>query len=118
MRRYEILHPKPNWAKQLEARQAVRRRRKNAQDKVNGASSSSSFASEASSADDSSTDEPISAQPLAKLLKDMDSLTVDSLQLKSSALIFRPEVIDIQRSKDISGPQRVSQIYLYVRVFH
>ena len=99
-----MLHPKPNWAKQLEARQLSRRRR----NKEQGKDQDGSTSTEESIADDSSSDESISAKPLTKLLKDMDSLTKDPVRHKNSARIFRPEIIDVQRSKDITGPQRVS----------
>jgi U3 small nucleolar RNA-associated protein 18 len=54
-------------------------------------------------------EDDLSAQPLAKLLQDADSLTRRTDSNTASKRKLRPEVIDIQRMKDIttSGPVRL-----------
>jgi U3 small nucleolar RNA-associated protein 18 len=54
-------------------------------------------------------EDDLSAQPLARLLQDADSLTRRAETHGSNKRKLRPEVIDIQRIKDIttSGPVRV-----------
>jgi hypothetical protein len=66
-----------------------------------------SSSEESSSGDEMDVDEDdLSAQPLAKLLQDADSLTRRTETNGSNKRKLRPEVIDIQRMKDItaSGP--------------
>ena len=50
----------------------------------------------------------LSAQPLAKLLQSTGPLTETSVTSTSIRKKLRPEVIDIQRTKDVSGVQPVS----------
>ena len=112
MDRYETLHPKPQWAKELEARQKSKRAKRKARKMdVDGQDNdlSDSSSSTASSDENSTDDNSLSAQPLAKLLREMDGFaSASGLRTKSSSKVFRPEVIDVQRSQDITGPQRVS----------
>ncbi|KAM3066293.1 U3 snoRNP protein [Clarireedia jacksonii] len=85
---FERLNPVPEWA-QSSGRPAKRRRR-----------SSAGSASSTSSGDMDIDDSDISTLPLARLLQDADALTkLSSTTLKRTKL--RPEVIDIQRTKDI-----------------
>lgn len=67
-----------------------------------------SSVSDSSSGDDMDIDDDLSAQPLAKLLQDADSLTRRTDSSTGSRRKLRPEVIDVQRMKDIatSGPVR------------
>jgi U3 small nucleolar RNA-associated protein 18 len=50
-------------------------------------------------------EEVLSAQPLAKLLQDADSLTRSML---AGSVKLRSEVLDIQRTNDVGGSQPVS----------
>ncbi|PQE29299.1 hypothetical protein CJF30_00004367 [Rutstroemia sp. NJR-2017a BBW] len=85
---FERLNPVPEWA-QSSDRPAKRRRR-------SSAGSASSLSSDDMDIDDSD----LSTLPLARLLQDADALTnLSSATLKRTKL--RPEVIDIQRTKDI-----------------
>ncbi|CEI64142.1 hypothetical protein FVEN_g8989 [Fusarium venenatum] len=79
---YLRLNPLPAWARESDGRPTKRRR--------------SSAAS--NSSDDSDADLEVSAQPLEKFLRDVNSLAgVGSSQKKR----LRPEVIDIQRTREI-----------------
>ncbi|OBS26547.1 hypothetical protein FPOA_00490 [Fusarium poae] len=79
---YLRLNPLPAWARESNGRPTKRRR--------------SSAAS--NSSDDSDSDSEVSAQPLEKFLRDVNSLAgVGSTQKKR----LRPEVIDIQRTREI-----------------
>ncbi|KAM0237727.1 hypothetical protein ACHAPO_004379 [Fusarium lateritium] len=79
---YLRLNPLPAWARESDRRLTKRRR--------------SSAAS--NSSDDSDSDSEVSAQPLEKFLRDVNSLAgVGSTQKKR----LRPEVIDIQRTREI-----------------
>lgn len=93
---YERLHPTPTWA----VRAAVQKRRK-----LNGGGKSSSDSEDASDVM-SEDDEELAAQPLAKLLRNTDSLTSSSLDLSRNRKL-RPEIIDMHRLKDISTIQKV-----------
>ncbi|KAI2468067.1 WD40 repeat-like protein [Annulohypoxylon bovei var. microspora] len=86
---YLRLNPLPIWARETEERPAKRRRR------------SSAAANDSDISEDEADDEgdaEASALPLDKFLRDANSLK-ESKALKSRRL--RPEVIDIQRSRDI-----------------
>ncbi|CAF3578793.1 hypothetical protein FGSG_00485 [Fusarium graminearum PH-1] len=79
---YLRLNPLPAWARESDGRPSKRRR--------------SSAAS--NSSDDSDSDSEVSAQPLEKFLRDVNSLAgVGSNQKRR----LRPEVIDIQRTREI-----------------
>jgi U3 small nucleolar RNA-associated protein 18 len=58
-------------------------------------------------------EDDLSAQPLARLLQDADSLTRRTETNGSIKRKLRPEVIDIQRMKDIttSGPVRDPSLF-------
>lgn len=97
---YERLYPAPGWASQ-EQRSKKRRR-------ISEADSSSErddSVDEMSMDDDS---ESLSAQPLARLLQNASPLSLTSTTNASSSAKLRPELIDIQRSKDVGGTQPVS----------
>jgi U3 small nucleolar RNA-associated protein 18 len=53
-------------------------------------------------------EEELSAQPLAKLLRDANGLTRDIEAGETRAGRLRPEVLDIQRTKDVGGSQPVN----------
>ncbi|KAH8201136.1 hypothetical protein TruAng_004686 [Truncatella angustata] len=87
---YLRLNPVPAWAKEAEERPAKRRRR-------------SSAASDDSQASDvSGSDDEASALPLDKFLRDATSLSEDGTKSKK----LRPEVIDIQRSRDMADSHK------------
>lgn len=86
-RQYEILHPTPAWA------EYARKRRKIA--KSNGSDDSDS---DISMDDGSST-----VQPLASLLRSGGLLVNIKSQSSTRRRKLRPEVIDIQRTKDVAG---------------
>lgn len=79
---YLRLNPLPAWAREADGRPSKRRR--------------SSAASDSSADDDSDSD--ISAQPLEKFLRDVNSLAGAGSTKKRR---LRPEVIDIQRTREI-----------------
>lgn len=90
---FERLHPVPDWA--LPARRPSKRRRRSSQ------------SSDSSSSNDMDVDEEdLSALPLGRLLRDVTAL--DSTRTAAKRMKLRPEVIDIQRDRDIptvqSGP--------------
>ena len=82
---YLLLRPQPTWTVEAGQRPTKRRRRSSA-----GSSASSSNDSEGS-------DSEVSAQPLEQFLRDVNKLA--SLGMKRRKL--RPEVIDIQRTREI-----------------
>lgn len=98
-RQFERLYPTPDWAVPA-TRRLSRKRRKISED------AGSSAEEDASSDEDMDIDDDdLSAQPLAKLLKDADSLTRRDTTGVDRKRKLRAEVLDIQRTKDISGIQ-------------
>ncbi|MCJ1287700.1 hypothetical protein MMC26_007052 [Xylographa opegraphella] len=96
---FERLYPVPEWANPSASRKTSGRKRR----KLSDAASSSSLSN---SEDDMSVDsDALSTQPLAKLLQSTGSLTQTSGTSTSTHKKLRPEVIDIQRTKDVSGGQ-------------
>ncbi|KAH6675761.1 WD40-repeat-containing domain protein [Halenospora varia] len=87
-RQFERLHPVPEWAKPS-GRSAKRRRR-------SSAGSDSSISSEDMDGDDID----LSVLPLARLLQDAGSLARIPISTNKRPKL-RPEVLDIQRSRDI-----------------
>lgn len=87
-RQFERLNPVPEWALPSSTRPAKRRRR-------SSAGSMSSLSSNEMDVDDSD----LSTLPLARLMQDAGSLTRTPSSVNRTKL--RPEVIDIQRSRDI-----------------
>lgn len=104
-RQFERLYPVPDWANPAAASQASKKRRR----KSNPDSSSDD-----TSVDDMSVDsDELSVQPLAALLQD----TTGFLKVPSSSRArrkLRPEVIEIQRTKDVGLPQPVSSLIIPV----
>ncbi|PHH91202.1 hypothetical protein CDD83_1308 [Cordyceps sp. RAO-2017] len=88
---YLRLHPAPAWARQTEDHPAKRRRR-------------SSAASHSSSGSDGDGDSDLGAQPLQKLLRDVRRLAGAGGSRKRP---LRPEVIDIQRTREIPDQHKM-----------
>lgn len=88
---YLRLNPAPAWAREADGRPSKRRRR-------------SSAASDSSDAD-SDSDSEISAQPLEKFLRDVNRLAGAGSTRKRR---LRPEVIDIQRTREIPDQHKAS----------
>ena len=91
-RQFELLHPVPDWA-QHSSRPSKRRRRSS------GGSNSS-----ISSNDMDVDDEDTSALPLARFLQDASSLSRGA-PAPGKKVKLRPEVLDIQRTREIPGTQ-------------
>ncbi|KKY28375.1 putative small nucleolar ribonucleoprotein complex subunit [Diplodia seriata] len=97
-RQFERLYPTPDWA--VSATRRPSKKRKMPEHETLSADEG------VSSDDDMDVDDvDLSAQPLAKLLKDADSLTRRDTTGTAKRRKLRPEVLDIQRTKDISGMQ-------------
>lgn len=101
-RQFERLYPAPDWATPPTRRPSKKRR------KIGEEEASSADEDASSDEDMDIDDEHLSTQPLAKLLKDADSLTSRAEKGAGKKRKLRPEVLDIQRTKDISGMQPVS----------
>ncbi|OJD37080.1 wd40 repeat-like protein [Diplodia corticola] len=97
-RQFERLYPTPDWAVPAARRPSKRR-------KISEHDRSSADEDESSNEDMDIDEVDLSAQPLAKLLKDADSLTRRATTGPAKRRKLRPEVLDIQRTKDISGMQ-------------
>ncbi|KAF1985403.1 WD40 repeat-like protein [Aulographum hederae CBS 113979] len=95
---FQRINPTPEWEKT--ARRIA---------KENSRASASQYPGDDHSSDsdggmDMGNDEGLSAQPLAKLLKDSEALTRRAEARPGTRRTLRPEVIDIQPIKDIAGP--------------
>ncbi|OCK82997.1 WD40 repeat-like protein [Lepidopterella palustris CBS 459.81] len=96
-KQFERLYPAPEWANPPASKSTKKKRRRSSD-------AMSSSEDEDYSADDMDVDDDhLSAQPLAKLLKDVDALTRRTNSGPNKRRKLQPEVIDIQRMKDISG---------------
>ncbi|TVY41873.1 putative U3 small nucleolar RNA-associated protein [Lachnellula subtilissima] len=97
-RQFERLNPVPEWA--LPSARPTKRRRRSS------AASDSSISSNEMDVDDSD----LSTLPLARLLQDAGSLTRTPVSSAKRPKL-RPEVLDIQRSRDIpSQPSSISSL--------
>lgn len=102
---YERLHPTPEWVKY------ARKKQKRSHDRASASDTDS----------DISVDSPgTSVKPLAELLRSTGSLTRQgqdpgTITSASRTLKLRPEVIDIQRLKDIAstGPSSIDQLHFH-----
>ncbi|KKY38412.1 putative wd g-beta repeat containing protein [Diaporthe ampelina] len=96
LRQYYLrLNPLPSWAKDSSERKTKRRRR----------SSAASSGSDSSSGSEVSGDEEdISALPLERFLRDAGALQGEGGRRRKRKL--RPEVIDIQRTRDIADTHK------------
>lgn len=98
-RQFERLYPVPDWANPSSMVKSKKRRR----------SSASDDSGRHDSADDMSIDsDDLSVQPLAKLLQNATDLIKTTSGSSSGRKKLRPEVIDIQRIKDVGLAQPVS----------
>ncbi|KAJ9640769.1 U3 snoRNP protein [Knufia peltigerae] len=105
-RQYESLHPTPDWVKY-----ARKKRKLSAQD--DGDKDTDSDVSM-----DEGSDSLPSAQPLSELLRSAGSLTSTARQPSQEhkgPRKLRPEVIDIQRTKDVaaSGPSSIDSLQFH-----
>lgn len=98
-RQFERLYPVPDWANPSTIAKPKKRRRSNPGDSSGGDAS----------ADDMSIDsDDLSVPPLAKLFQNATDLIKTSSASTSGRKRLRPEVIDIQRTKDVGLAQPVS----------
>lgn len=94
---YLRLNPLPAWAKEATLDGKKKRRRRSSV-----ASSDSGAGSDSEASEDD--DEDVSALPLEKFLRDSTAFGVEGRQRKKRKL--RPEVLDIQRTRDIPDTHR------------
>ncbi|KAI9880034.1 MAG: hypothetical protein M1830_005953 [Pleopsidium flavum] len=98
-RQFERLYPVPEWANPSSSKRSSKREKRRRR-----SSGSLSSAAEGSSADEMDVDdEELAAQPLAKLLQNADDLTRKANGGTRRKL--RPEVLNIQRTKDVGSTQ-------------
>ena len=99
---FERLYPVPEWAsppsRRKSAHKSFRRHPHNSLSSDNDESTS----------DMSIESEDLSTQPLAKLLRNTNSFIENLPMTPTSPRRLRPEVIDIQRTKDVGSTQPVS----------
>ncbi|MCJ1430636.1 hypothetical protein MMC29_008554, partial [Sticta canariensis] len=108
-RQFERLYPVPDWANPSSMVKPKQRRRSNASDNSGGDDS----------ADDMSIDsDDLSVQPLAKLLQNATDLIKTTSGSSSGRQKLRPEVIDIQRTKDVGLAQPSSITSLTFHPLH
>ena len=98
-KQYERLYPAPEWAAHATGK-AKKRRRTMDDDEESGEASSS----------DMDVDDDLSTQPLAKLLRDADILSRNTVRGPAKRRKLQAGTIDIQRLKDVAkaGPVRYS----------
>ena len=95
-KQFELLNPRPQWAQQAMQKPALKRRRL----------SENVDSQDEEINDEMDLDEGLpNVEPLSKLLQDAQSLVRQSGTGSSKKRKLRPEVIDIQRMKDIPGIQ-------------
>ena len=95
-RHFEMLNPRPEWAQHAMQAPALKKRR------LSGNAGSQDDISDA----DMDLDEDLpSVAPLSKLLQNAESLVRQSGPGSGKKRELRPEVIEIQRTKDIAGVQ-------------
>jgi len=97
--RYERLYPFPEWASH--AKEPAKKKRKRSSEAAQSSEDEGITSEDGMELDG----EVLSAQPLAKLLQDADSLTRSTV---ARSVKLRPEVLDIQRTKDVGVSQPVS----------
>ncbi|KAI9789055.1 MAG: hypothetical protein M1816_006410 [Peltula sp. TS41687] len=108
-RQFVRLNPVPEWvqyARRQESRK--KKRRKSLESNESGSSVDEASSGEEMDVDDDDEEEELSAKPLAKLLQNPDALirtTNRGIGSSSKRIKFRPEVIDIQRTRDVGGLQ-------------
>lgn len=102
-RQFERLYPLPDWAIQAQSK----RDRFGNKDRGLNASQDSGQGSSSESEMSVDSDE-ISAPPLAKLLQKLNAFIQSDQSVQRGKRKLRPEVIDVQRTKDIGIAQPVS----------
>jgi len=96
-RQFEVIHPRPAWADwSQEINHKKRRRAELEEDEISDDASQNS---------DDEEDEDLSVQPLAKLLRSTAALTRSTQTTSTKRFKLRPEVIGIERMKDIQPTQ-------------
>lgn len=93
---YLRLNPLPAWAREATSDRKTKRRRRS--------SAASSASGSASDSEASGSDDDVSALPLEKFLRDASALAGSGGRRKKRKL--RPEVLDIQRTRDIPDTHR------------
>ncbi|KAI4216818.1 MAG: hypothetical protein LQ351_000767 [Letrouitia transgressa] len=96
---YERLHPRPEWASQSILKKQLVKKRKRQIDGTDGSDEGS-----VSGSDVSSDNDELSARPLASILQNAGSLSQSVADARHRKKL-RPEVIDIQRSRDVGPTQ-------------
>ena len=99
---FERLYPIPEWANPPLRRKSVHKSRRRL------SHSSMSTEDDRSASEMSLESEELSVQPLAKLLRNTKSLVEATTMKSSSRTKLRPEILDIQRTKDVGSAQPVS----------
>lgn len=108
-RHFERLYPVPDWANPSIPVKPKKRRKSNEGDVSSGDAS----------ADDMSIDsDDLSVQPLAKLLQNATDLVKKTSASSSGRKKLRPEVIDVQRTKDVGLAQPSSITSLTFHPLH
>lgn len=97
---FERLYPTPEWADPQKVQAHRKKRRRTSE-------SGSSSGEEDSDAMSIDLDD-LSTSPLAELLRSTNSFTEAVVSSDGTRRKLRPEVIDIQRTKDVGGAQPVS----------
>lgn len=100
---FQRLYPVPEWA-DPPSRETVRQNRRRRSHR------SVSSESDESASDMSLESEDLIAHPLTKLMRNTMSILDTTTTARSTLQKLRPEVIDIQRTKDVGDAQPVSRI--------
>ena len=100
--RFERLYPVPEWANPPPRRKSSHKKRRRA------TNDSASSDTDGSISDMSVDSEDLSAPPLSKLLQNTGSFLQPPSTSFTTRRKLRPEVIDVQRSKDVGSAQPVS----------
>ncbi|KAI9800127.1 MAG: hypothetical protein M1833_003454 [Piccolia ochrophora] len=101
-RQFERLYPVPEWALPSAAKKASKKRNSKRRSEA-VMSTDDEFTSDSDGMDVDM--ERLSARPLAKLLQSSNDLTVSTANGHGKRRKLRPEVLDIQRCKDVGDPQ-------------
>lgn len=99
-RQFELLNPRPEWAQHVMQKPARKKRRLSGEEDDSAEMDASD--EDMDLGDDENT---LSAAPLAKVLRNAEFLVRQSGPANGKKRKIRPEVIDIQRAKDVPGVQ-------------
>lgn len=101
---FERLHPAPDWATKLRSKGNAHRRKRRRLSESTNTSSSEAEAEDMSDDDDIEFDsEDIRPGALAEVLQSTNSLVRKTPRKRNGIVEFRPEILDVQRLKDMSG---------------